>query len=165
MPIAAAATVTYTGRDPHPGRRSALTSGGMRGLVRAFVGAIRQAGACGVGVYLGGAIVGLIAVVTGNTRGHGWLPTVPVLIGLGVLVGVLVAVLSRRWLVPTVRHRRWVFAAIGGVSLPLFEAFGDFPALDTVGAPVALAGGAVTAIVYWRASRLARRSRIGASLR
>jgi hypothetical protein len=121
-------------------------------------GFARFCGVSGLGVYVGTAIAGLIAVLTGRVFAAGatWLATVPVLAVVGAGVGVLVGRLTRRWLLPRVPARRWTFLAAGAVTLPLFTAVGQPGALGPPGAVLALAGGCAMLVVYWRSARTSR---------
>lgn len=151
--------VTYTGRDEGRPAQPVLPSGVMRSR-SSIVSFGRLCAASGLGVYLGASVAGLVAVLNGDafTSGSRWLSTVPVLAVVGAGVGAAVAWLTRRWLLPRAPRRLVTFAVAGVITLPLFSAIGQMRALDSVGAPLALAGGVVMTIVYWRAGSSSTRA-------
>lgn len=155
-------SVTYTG-----GRRGCrpdpvLLSRTMRSRP-SIIAFVRLCAAAALGVYLGASVAGLVAVLDGEAfrSGSRWLGNVPVLAVVGAGVGTAVAPLTRRWLASRIARRWTVFGVAGAVTLPLFTAVSQMRAIETVGASLALAGGAVTSVLYWRASRSTPRSPAG----
>lgn len=124
----------------------------------------RLIGAGGLGAYLGAAVAGLVAVVTGQalSAGSPWLAGVPVLAVLGAGVGAAIARVTRSWFLPGIRRRMEVFTAVGVVVLPLAAAFGQLRWSGSVGILLVLAGGIATMAIYLRTPRAAAR-RTGAS--
>lgn len=159
MPSHSDQSVTYTGGEPSRRAHAVLLSTAMRPR-SSIVAFIRLCAASGVGVYLGGSLAGLVAVVNGDAFAPGspWLGNVPGLAVFGAGAGAAAFWVTRRWLVPRLSHRLAVFVVTGILTLPLFTAISQLRAIQTVGAPLALLGGALTAIVYWRASRPSSRT-------
>lgn len=155
----ASRSVTYTGGERRCGPCPVLPSKAMRSR-SSIIAFVRLCAAAGLGVYLGASAAGLIAVLDGEAfrSGSPWLGNLPALAVVGAGVGLAVARLTRRWLALRT-PRRWVVFAIGGiVTLPLFTAVSELGAIEAVGASLALAGGAVMTVLYWRASRSMPRS-------
>jgi hypothetical protein len=113
----------------------------------------RLIGATGLGAYLGAALAGLIAVITGQAFTAPWPAAVPVLALLGCGVGASIAWITRRWFLPRIRHRMLVLAAAGVLVLPLAAAIGQFHAIGSIGILLVFLGGATTLTIYHRASR------------
>lgn len=154
MPSDSRGAVTYTGGGSSRPAQPVLLSTAMRPH-SSIVAFVRLCAASGVGVYLGGSVAGLVAVVNGDAfaAGSRWLANLPGLAVFGAGVGAVAAWTTRRWLLPRLSRRLVAFTVTGIVSLPLFTAISQLRAIEAVGAPLALLGGAVTAAVYWRASR------------
>jgi hypothetical protein len=115
---------------------------------------LRCIGSLGVGTYLGAALAGLIAVVTGRVfaAGSTWAPALPVLTVLGAVLTAAAFAATRGWMLPTIHQhrRRWLWGAVAGVVLgPLAIAIGDLGGLlQPVGLPLILLC-AVTTLVRW----------------
>lgn len=155
------AAVTYSGGNTGRAQRHVLALKVMRSR-SSVVTFICLCGASGVGVYLGGAIAGLVAVISG-TAGSPWLHLLPGLVIVGAGVGLVVGWLTRRWLLPDAPRRRLASVVVGVVTLPLFAAVSQLASIESVGVPLVVAGGLMTTVVYWRAthrtpSGLGRRS-------
>lgn len=146
--------VTYTGGNRHGREPPVLLLGVMRPR-SSIVAFIRLCAASGLGVYLGASIGGIVALVTGEAfdTGSRWLANLAGFAVIGAGVGAIVAWLGRRWLIPRVSRRLLVFTVAGIVTLPLFAAVDEPRIVETVGTPLALVGGVVMVIIYWRASR------------
>ena len=112
-----------------------------------FVGLI---GAAAVGAYLGAAVAGLLAVVTGQAFAVGspWPGGVSVLALLGAVGGWLVAQLTRMRLAPGLSRRTLVFTLSGVVSLPLAVAIGQLHKVDSAGIILVVIAGWVGIIGY-----------------
>jgi hypothetical protein len=115
----------------------------------------RLIGAAGLGAYLGAAIAGLFALLTGEVfaPSNTWLVALPILAVLGAGIGGLAGWLTRRWLAPRTPRRRLTFVVAGAVALPLATAIGQLHAIDVVGVPLVFAGAIGMVTVYWRAVR------------
>ena len=133
--------------------RSALPSETMRAGSIVMFG--RLIGVTGLGAYLGAALAGLIAVITGQAFAAPWPAAVPVLAVLGGAVGAAVSWLTRRWFAPRLRHRFLVLSGAGIPTLPLAVAIGQFHAIASVDLLLIFLGGATTLIIYLRASHAA----------
>lgn len=164
MPTGYGPSVTYTGGIQPPSRSRTVRSGDMRSRssIAAFA---RLCGATGLGVYLGGAVAGLIAVAGGQAVGGGWPSMIPALAIVGLGVGAIVAWLTRRWLLPQLPGRWWLFAIAGLVTLPLFTAVSQLHALDSLGVALIVLGGVAMTLVYLRAPRVTREVHSGARSR
>ena len=141
------------------GRLGALPSDDMRFTTAVVFG--RFIGACGVGSYLGAAIAGALAVVTGRAfaPGSSWLLGVPFLALIGAVLVIGVAWLTRYWLLPRVR-RRLLWGSVAGLVLtPLAVAFGQLGDLATVGLVPVVAGAVTTAVLWVRWFNRSRRVR------
>lgn len=151
--------VTYTGGDGRIRAPHVLPSKAMRSASAVLL-FFRLCGVTGLGVYLGGAVAGLIAVITGDVFASGspWPRTAPALAIAGAGVGLALGWLTRRWLLPQAAHRWLTFTLTGIATLPLFAAVAQLRAIETVGIPLVVAGAIAVAIVYWRASRRSSRS-------
>lgn len=162
MPSGRDGAITYTGGEPGRRAQPVLLSNAMRPRTN-IVAFIRLCAASGLGVYLGGSVAGLVAIVNGDAfaAGSRWLSDLPALAVFGAGVGAAATWLTRRWLLPRLSHRLLAFTVTGVVTLPLFAAISQLRAIETVGAPLALLGGALTATVYWRASRPSSRTGSG----
>ena len=119
---------------------------------RSYVVFLRISGAAGIGVLLGCAIVGALHLLFGWVPVTGdWLLATPVLAVLGALVGLVVAALTRLWLMPSVRRRRLLGVIIGAIAVPLATsspANGE-PRL-WMAVPAVLAGAAITTTLWIR---------------
>lgn len=112
----------------------------------------------GLGTYVGAAAAGLVAVLTGQVfaPGSAWPAAVPGLAVLGIVLGAVVARLSRRWLFPQIPRRGkglLGFLGAGLVTLPLAVAIGQFHQLRGVGLPLIAVGTLAMVVVYLRASQ------------
>lgn len=154
-----AAAVTYTGGDQRSSRRHVLPSTGMRSRssIRMF---IRLCAASGLGVYLGASIAGLLAVITGQplTAGSPWATIALTSAVAGAGAGAAACWLTRRWLLTKVSARWWTFIVAGVITLPLFTVVGQLRTVGSADALLALGGGVVMVVVYWRVSRTGSRS-------
>ena len=114
----------------------------------------RLVGATGLGAYVGAALAGLIAVVTGQAFSScsTWLSGVPVLAALGAAVGPGIAWFTRRWFLPRLRRRVLAFTAADVLVLPLAVAIGQLRAIGTLGLLLVFLGGATTVTLYLRAA-------------
>lgn len=119
----------------------------------------RGLGSLGVGSYLGAALAGLVAVLTGRAfaAGSTWVTALPVLAVLGAILTAAAFAATRGWVLPKFarahRHwmlRRWLWGAVAGVVLaPLAIAVGDLGSLlSPIGLPLMLIG-AVATLVMW----------------
>ncbi|MGH3901180.1 MAG: hypothetical protein ACRDTA_23605 [Pseudonocardiaceae bacterium] len=125
-----------------------------------FGGLIRAAAA---GAYLGAAVAGLIAVLTGQAfaAGSPWLAGAPVLALFGAVGGWFLARLTRARLVPRLPRRTLVFTVGGLVSLPLAVAIGQLHQVGNVGIALVMIAGCA-GIVSYVTGRLRRASqRVG----
>lgn len=121
--------------------------------VTTFVVFARLLGAIGVGTYLGAAVAGLIAVLTGQAlvSGSPWVTALPVLTVLGAVLTAAVAWLTRFWLLPRVTRRRTLWGAVAGAILtPLAIAIGQLGDLFAVGMLPILIGAVTTAVLWVR---------------
>ncbi|HET6285774.1 MAG TPA: hypothetical protein VFG15_03355 [Amycolatopsis sp.] len=113
---------------------------------------LRLIGVISVGAGTGAAVAGLLALLTGRVLvpGSPWANGLPVLAVLGAVLGVVVARLTRFWLLPRVASRRLLWGAVAGaVVVPLAMAFGQLGDLANVGLFLILAGGATTAVPWF----------------
>jgi hypothetical protein len=119
---------------------------------------VRLIGAASLGTYLGAAVAGLVAVVTGETfaAGSPWLTALPVLAVAGIGVGAVTSWLTRRWFVPHASRRRSSFVAAGVITLPLVVAIGQLREIQAIGVPLVVIGAVTTLVVYCRALRTAQ---------
>lgn len=120
--------------------------------VSTFVVFWRFLGSIGVGTYLGAAVAGTVALVTGKVfaAGSTWAAALPVLAVLGAGITAVVFRMTRPWLLPKIHRFRWLWGAAAGLLLgPLAIAVGDLGGLlQPVGLPPMLIG-AVTTVVLW----------------
>lgn len=126
--------------------------------VTTFVVFLRLIGAAGVGAYLGAAVAGLVAVLTGRAFAPAgtWVTALPVLAVFGALLTAGVARLTRLWLLPKASGRRALWgAAAGAVLAPLAVAVGRMGTLVDVGLLLVLAGSLITAVQWVRWFRAA----------
>lgn len=116
--------------------------------VRGGVGFAGMIGAMGVGAYLGAALAGLLAVLTGQAFAEGspWPGGAVALAVLGAVAGGLVAGLTA--LAWTLRRRPLLLVLGGLVSLPLATAIGQLDQVDSVGVGLVAAGGVVGMLVH-----------------
>lgn len=123
--------------------------GRVPGRVR-FAGLI---GASGVGTYLGTAVAGLVAVLSGQVlaQGSSWPAAAVMLAVLGAGAGAVIAGLTR--VARTLRRRTLILTAGGLVSLPLATAINHLDQVDSIGIGLVGLGGVVGVIVYVRGRR------------
>lgn len=116
--------------------------------VRGGVGFAGMIGATGVGAYLGAALAGLLAVLTGQAFADDspWPGGAVVLAVLGAGGGGLVTGLTA--LAWTMRHRTLLLVLGGLVSLPLATAIGQLHQADSIGIGLVAVGGVVGMRVY-----------------
>lgn len=121
----------------------------------------RGLGSLGVGSYLGAAVAGLIAVLTGRAfaTGSTWVAALPVLVIFGAILTAAAFAATRGWVLPAFARqhrrfmlRRWLWGAIAGVVLgPLAIAIGDLGSLlSPIGLPLIAIGGVSTFVLWVR---------------
>jgi MFS family permease len=73
------------------------------------------------GGYAGMAVAGLICVVTGGAfaQDSRWPSVIPAFALMGALVALIVAFVTKRRLLPELRHRTAIFVIVGLISAPL----------------------------------------------
>lgn len=143
-------------------RGPAVRSAAMR-TVRggiSFGGLIRAAGA---GAYLGAAVAGLLAVLTGHAfaAGSPWPAGAPVLALLGAAGGWLLARLTHMRLAPKLSRRTLVFTVGGFVSFPLAVAIGQLHQVDSVGIALVVIAGCASILSYVTGRRRRASQRAG----
>ncbi len=120
----------------------------------AFVIFWRFIGSFGVGSYLGAAVAGLVALLTGKVfaAGSTWVTGLPVLVVFGAIITAVVSRLTRPWLLPRFARHRWLGGAVAGLLLgPLAIAVGELGGLlDPVGMPLMFIGAAITVVLWVR---------------
>jgi hypothetical protein len=115
-------------------------------------------GAAATGAYLGAAVAGLLALLTGQVfdAASPWPAGAGVLAVLGAVGGWLVARLIR--LALTMNRRTFVFTVAGAVSCPLAVASGQLHRVSSVGISLVMIAGCAGAVghVWNRRCRVMR---------
>lgn len=118
---------------------------------------LRLVAAQGLGAYLGAAVAGALALLSGDAFAPGstWPSALPGFAVVGAVAGMVAAALTRGWLLPGAQRRGPVFTVAGVVTMPLAVAVGELDptALEAVAVPVVVAGGVASTVVYLRALR------------
>lgn len=145
--------------DPNPGYavRGLLYASRMR-TVRGGVSFAGVIAAAATGAYLGAAIAGLLALLTGQVfaAGSPWPAGVSVLALLGAVGGWLLARLTRLALM--VNRRTLVFTVAGLISFPLAVAIGQLRQVGSIGIGLVMIAG-LTGVVTHVSSRRRRAMR------